>query len=55
MSIATVRPVLTLLLATGLGVLQPVAALAWLYPEHRDITPPPKLDLRVFTHPAFHH
>ena len=38
MSIATVRPVLTLLLATGLGVLQPLAALAWLYPEHRDIT-----------------
>jgi hypothetical protein len=35
---ATARPVLTLLLATCLGVLQPVTALAWLYPEHRDIT-----------------
>ncbi len=38
MSIATDRPVLTLLLATCLGVLQPAPALAWLYPEHRDIT-----------------
>src|SRR5262250_1317182 len=38
MSIATARPILTLLLATCLGVLQPVTALAWLYPEHRDIT-----------------
>jgi hypothetical protein len=27
-----------LLLATCLGVLQPVTAFAWLYPEHRDIT-----------------
>jgi hypothetical protein len=38
MKIATARLAFTLLLATGLGVLQPVAALAWLYPEHRDIT-----------------
>src|SRR5262245_41194028 len=37
-SIATARSALTLLLATCLGVLQPVTALAWLYPEHRDIT-----------------
>src|SRR5262249_35892371 len=28
----------TLLLATCLGVLQPVPARAWLYPEHRDMT-----------------
>jgi hypothetical protein len=36
--IATARLALTLLLATCLGMLQPVTALAWLYPEHRDIT-----------------
>src|SRR5215831_16503434 len=35
---ATARVALTLLLATCLDVLQPVTALAWLYPEHRDIT-----------------
>ena len=35
---ATVRAALTLLLAICLGMLQPVTALAWLYPEHRDIT-----------------
>src|SRR5262249_54204845 len=38
MRIATARLAFTLLLATCLGVLQPVTALAWLYPEHRDIT-----------------
>ena len=38
MRIATVRPTFTLLLATCLGMLQPATALAWLYPEHRDIT-----------------
>jgi len=38
MRIATARPVLTLLLATCLGVLQPATALAWIYPEHRDMT-----------------
>ena len=38
MRIATARPILTLLLVTCLGVLQPVTALAWLYPEHRDMT-----------------
>ena len=38
MRIATARSALTLMLATCLGVLQPVTALAWLYPEHRDIT-----------------
>src|SRR5262249_49945656 len=32
------RSALMLLLATCLGVLQPVTAFAWLYPEHRDIT-----------------
>jgi hypothetical protein len=31
-------PARTLLLATCLGVLQPVTALAWVYSEHRDIT-----------------
>ena len=31
-------PARTLLLATCLGVLQPVTALAWVYAEHRDIT-----------------
>ena len=35
---ATARPILTVLLVIGFGVLQPVTALAWLYPEHRDIT-----------------
>jgi hypothetical protein len=38
MRIATARPALTVLLATCLGVLQPVTAFAWLYPEHRDMT-----------------
>src|SRR5215813_5146969 len=36
--IVTARSLLTLLLVTCLGVLQPATALAWLYPEHRDIT-----------------
>jgi hypothetical protein len=36
--IAMARLALTLLLAPCLGVLRPVPALAWLYPEHRDIT-----------------
>jgi len=36
--IVSARFILTLLLATCLGVLQPATALAWLYPEHRDIT-----------------
>src|SRR4029453_11368731 len=35
---ATARPVLTLLLATCLGVLQPVTALAWLFPEQGGIS-----------------
>ena len=35
---ATARPALMLMLVTCLGVLQPVTAFAWLYPEHRDIT-----------------
>src|SRR5512145_971659 len=35
---ATARLAFTLLLATCFGVLQPVTAFAWLYPEHRDIT-----------------
>src|SRR4029453_15753251 len=35
--ITTARFALTLLLAPCLGVLQPVTAFAWLYPEHRDI------------------
>jgi hypothetical protein len=35
---ATVLAALTLLLAVCLGMLQPATALAWLYPEHRDIT-----------------
>src|SRR5262249_46564377 len=35
---ATARSALMLLLAICLGVLQPVTAFAWLYPEHRDIT-----------------
>src|SRR5215510_13635466 len=35
---ATARSAIMLLLATCLGVLQPITAFAWLYPEHRDIT-----------------
>jgi hypothetical protein len=36
--ITTARFALMLMLAACLGVLQPVTAFAWLYPEHRDIT-----------------
>ena len=35
---AAARAALTVLLATCLGMLQPGTALAWLYPEHRDMT-----------------
>jgi hypothetical protein len=35
---AVARPVFMVLLATCLGVLPPVTAFAWLYPEHRDMT-----------------
>lgn len=38
MRITTARFALMLMLAACLGVLQPVPAFAWLYPEHRDIT-----------------
>jgi hypothetical protein len=37
-TLAVARPALTVLLATCLGVLPPVTACAWLYPEHRDMT-----------------